>query len=102
MAVYRRSAQRALRAIVEGDVRDELYEAVNDLEADPFPPDAIELKGNPGVFRIRVGQYRVLYQVSEKQQKIVIERVSLRETAYKGYEPYVPHPTRRGGRRPAT
>jgi mRNA interferase RelE/StbE len=40
--------------------------AVDGLEKEPPVGDIKELKGKPGVFRLRVGGYRILYTVGEE------------------------------------
>lgn len=35
------------------------------LQADPKPQDCKELKGNPGIYRVDQGEYRILYTIEE-------------------------------------
>lgn len=35
------------------------------LQADPRPQDCKELKGNPGIYRVDQGEYRILYTIEE-------------------------------------
>jgi len=57
-----------------------------DLHHDPDDIPGIELRGLPGVFRARFhhGMYRMIFRISRNQRKILIERIRLREAAYKG------------------
>jgi mRNA interferase RelE/StbE len=64
----------------------EAKKAIADLAEDPFPEGSIELRGHPGLYRIRFFRdgYRIVYSVSEKQQKVVVQRVRPRGSAYHG------------------
>jgi len=46
------------------------------------------LRGNPGFFRIRFYRdaYRIVYGVSGKQRKVIIQRLRPRASAYYGLE----------------
>ncbi|MBM3775623.1 MAG: type II toxin-antitoxin system RelE/ParE family toxin [Acidobacteria bacterium] len=82
------SAQRELDVL--GDpVRREATQAIADLGEDPFPPGHIRLEGFRDRYRIRFyrDQYRIVYRVSEQQQKVVVLRIRSRGTAYGGWEP---------------
>lgn len=57
-------------------------QAVGALAEDPYPAGAIQLERN--VFRIRVGNYRVIYKVYEDERLVLIGRVVRRsESTYK-------------------
>jgi len=66
----------------------EAKKAIADLAEDPFPDESIPLRGNPGFYRIRFYRdaYRIVYSVSEKQGKVIIQRVRPRRSAYYGLE----------------
>jgi mRNA interferase RelE/StbE len=56
--------------------------AVEALSQDPRPPGAIQLQTN--IYRIRVGNYRVIYKVYDDQNLILIGRVVRRsESTYR-------------------
>jgi mRNA-degrading endonuclease RelE of RelBE toxin-antitoxin system len=83
-------AQSALREFRQLDDRAkaEAKRAIADLEEDPFPAGSIPLRGNPGFFRIRFYRdaYRIVYGVSGKQRKVIIQRLRPRASAYYGLE----------------
>ena len=63
-------------------------EAIAGIEEDPFA-NAIELDGHPGWWRVRFANaYRIVYQVSSKQRRVIIVRVRHRRDVYKGLEPF--------------
>ncbi len=74
--------KRELKRIPEAD-RARIAEAIAELRDQPRPADAIQLE--PDVYRIRVGDYRVIYKVYDEQQLILIGRVVRRgESTYRG------------------
>ena len=60
-----------------------ITDAIDKLGLDPPEGDIKELKGHPGVFRLRVGGYRILYTV-ENACCIDIFKIARRGQAYKG------------------
>ncbi|RZN44122.1 MAG: type II toxin-antitoxin system RelE/ParE family toxin [Methanophagales archaeon ANME-1-THS] len=55
---------------------------IQSLRNDPFPRGMKKLKGKGNSYRIREGKYRILYEVDQKNNTIVIYRIKLRKTAY--------------------
>jgi mRNA interferase RelE/StbE len=49
-----------------------VIESIEMLKSDPFPRRAIKLSGAEGLYRIRVGDYRVVYEVNTKAKQITI------------------------------
>ena len=60
--------------------------AVKALAEDPRPAGCRPLKGaGQGTYRVRVGDYRVVYVVREDEQVILVARVARRsESTYRG------------------
>jgi mRNA interferase RelE/StbE len=56
---------------------------IDGLAEDPRPPDAKKLKGDLG-YSLRVGVYRILYDVDDKAQTVTIYRVKHRREVYRG------------------
>jgi mRNA interferase RelE/StbE len=55
---------------------------IQSLRNDPFPRGMKKLRGEENSYRLREGKYRILYEVDQKNNTIVIYRVKLRKTAY--------------------
>jgi len=51
------------------------------LSGNPRPPGCLKLTGEEG-FRIRVGDYRVLYRVDDDSKRVYIYRIKHRKDAY--------------------
>jgi mRNA interferase RelE/StbE len=53
------------------------------LSSSPYPGGAAKLKGKESEgWRIRVGDYRILYQVSDKEHTVSVYRIKHRRDAY--------------------
>lgn len=66
----RPAAARALRKIDHQD-RGRIQGAIALLGEDPRPPGAKALRGRPG-FRVRVGDYRILYTIEDDVLLVVV------------------------------
>ncbi|MFO0416635.1 MAG: type II toxin-antitoxin system RelE family toxin [Pseudomonadota bacterium] len=56
--------------------------AVESLRENPFPNSSKKLIGSEHTFRIRVGDYRVIYIVNKQGREIEIQRVRHRRDVY--------------------
>ena len=55
---------------------------IDSLEQNPRPPDSKKLKGEAG-YSLRIGTYRVLYDIDDKNQTITIYRIKHRREVYR-------------------
>ncbi len=55
---------------------------IDRLQENPRPVDTKKLKGDLG-FSLRVGVYRILYDIDDKNQRVVVYRVKHRREAYR-------------------
>jgi mRNA interferase RelE/StbE len=60
-----------------------ITEKVTALCDAPFPSGSKKLKAQPDHFRIRVGDYRVIYRIDGKRVVIVIVRIGHRREVYR-------------------
>ena len=79
---WRKSTKKDLRKIPEVDVL-EILAAVEALAGNPFPIGSMKLSGTQDVHRIRVGKYRVIYDVMGKELVIEVIRVAHRKDVYR-------------------
>lgn len=59
-----------------------ILDAIRRLADDPFPAAAKKLKGEE-LFRIRVGVYRVLYEIHDDRLVVVVVKVGHRRNVYR-------------------
>jgi mRNA interferase RelE/StbE len=74
-------AQKDLDAF-RGRLFERLREAIGILAEEPRPPGSRKLTDADG-YRVRVGDYRILYRVDDKEKKVFIYRVRHRREVYR-------------------
>jgi mRNA interferase RelE/StbE len=79
---WRKSTKKDLRKIPEGNVL-EILQAVETLAGNPFPIGSTKLIGTLDVHRIRVGIYRVIYEVQGNELVIEVIRAGHRKDVYR-------------------
>jgi mRNA interferase RelE/StbE len=77
------SAQKALRRLDRG-ARTRIWAAIAALEENPHPLGCAKLAGHDDLWRIRSGDYRVIYQIRESEMVVLVVRVGHRREAYRG------------------
>jgi len=77
----KRSAEKELKELPT-KLHDKIVEALLLLRENPFPRNVKKLRGREG-FRIRVGNYRVLYLVDDEKKKIEVVSVGDRKEVYR-------------------
>ncbi|MFG3118665.1 type II toxin-antitoxin system RelE/ParE family toxin [Streptomyces sp. NPDC048197] len=79
------AAQRQLRAI-DRPAGMRIVAALTALGDDPYREDADvkKLAGPSGLYRLRVGNYRVAYQVEDGELIILVVKVGDRRDVYRG------------------
>lgn len=83
-AVRLRGAARKEYDKLAGDTQRRVLDALISLEQEPVPHGARVLVGElQGLHRIRVGAYRIVYQVDEQEQMVNVVRIRPRSQAYK-------------------
>jgi len=61
-----------------------ITEKLESLTRDPYPSDIRKIMGRKEkLFRIRVGNYRILYEVYEEEQTLLIINIDKRSRVYR-------------------
>jgi mRNA interferase RelE/StbE len=76
----RPAAVRALRKL-DPTLRPRIQGAIGLLADDPRPPASRPLRGRPG-YRVRVGDYRIIYTISDDVLLIVVVALGHRREVY--------------------
>ena len=73
------------RALSKLNLQDQrrIIRRVEDLAVNPRPPGVKKLAGPDALWRIRVGDYRVIYQIFDKVLVIVIVTIGHRGDVYR-------------------
>ena len=76
------AAARQLRKL-DPPARRRVQAALDLLQADPRPPAATQLVGGAGEWRVRTGDYRIVYEIEGEQVHVLVLRVGHRREIYK-------------------
>ncbi len=75
------SARKELERL-PGKVIERMFPKLEALESDPRPAGCKKLKGGRDEWRIRVGEYRVIYTIDDAKLRIGITRIRHRSEVY--------------------
>jgi mRNA interferase RelE/StbE len=76
------AARRDLKRI-EKRMQVRLVAAMNDLAENPRPDGVVKLAGDDNVWRIRVGDYRILYEIHDRKLIVLVVRLRNRRDVYR-------------------
>jgi len=79
---WKQSAKKELRKLGK-DVIPRVVLAVEALADDPHPSGSKKLRGAERTYRIRIGDYRIVYSVLENILRIEVIRVGHRKDIYR-------------------
>ena len=87
MARYRlsikQSAASELEAVGQKAGRQRLVARIEALAEDPRPPGCEKLAGHSNRYRVRQGDYRVVYSVDDAERVVLIVKVGHRREVYR-------------------
>ncbi len=76
-----RSAQKELEDL-PADAYERIRDDINALADDPRPSGCLKLTNREG-WRIRIGNYRVIYEIDDEQQIITVLHIGHRRDVYR-------------------
>ena len=81
-----RYSRRAVKFLenIPLDLRRRILEHIAELSENPFPKGCVKLGGVKNVYRLRIGDYRVLYKLFSEENVILIVKIDHRRRVYKG------------------
>ncbi len=79
--LIKRKAQKALSR-VPVDYRGKIIKAIQALRNNPFPEGCKKLTGREA-WRIRLGTYRLIYEVDQEKQDVLIILIGHRKEVYR-------------------
>ncbi len=79
--VFRKSITRDMRRIPNRDLR-RILDAIDALSEDPRPPGVEKLSGQER-YRVRKGDYRIIYEVKDDQVIVVVVKIGHRKDVYR-------------------
>lgn len=75
------AAARQLRKI-DPQARRRIQAAIELLAADPRPPSATQLVGGAGEWRVRTGDYRIIYDIHDQHLLVLVLGIGHRREIY--------------------
>jgi mRNA interferase RelE/StbE len=78
---FARSARKELEAL-DGMLVSRIFPKIEALSKAPRPPGCLKLSGEENLWRIRIGDYRVVYTIEDKRKLVDVIAVRHRREAY--------------------
>ncbi len=70
-------------AKLDGSVRARVAQKIDALAENPRPPGCKKLKGDDNLWRVRVGDYRIVFSIHDDLLLIVVIRIAHRRDVYR-------------------
>ena len=78
----KRSAAKALKKIPKAN-RKRIVEKIDSLSESPPNPDTTKMKGNNPFHKVRIGDYRIVYEIQEDVLVILVIKIGHRKDIYR-------------------
>jgi len=79
---FKHSAERDIRKVNPALISN-ILKRIETLSHNPFPRQSLKLSGTEATYRLRVGNYRVIYEVNIEKKIIVIHYIRHRREVYR-------------------
>ena len=79
-----KSAARFLLRLRDAKLKSRLDEAIESLADDPRPPGCRKLAGTSDRYRVRVGDYRIVYRIDDGKVTVLVLLIGHRREVYDG------------------
>ena len=63
--------------------RRRIADAIEELRSDPRPAGVVKLAGDENLWRIRIGDYRLVYEIHDDRLIVLVLRVAHRKDVYR-------------------
>jgi mRNA interferase RelE/StbE len=80
--IFKPSVERDLRRLPKAIV-SRVIDRAESLAANPFPPQAKRLISTEGLYRLRVADYRIVYEVNPEAGVVVVHYIRHRAEVYR-------------------
>jgi mRNA interferase RelE/StbE len=79
---FAKAAEKQFAVLQKQDLK-KIAKRIEKLASNPFPPDCKKLEGSDDIYRVRQGDYRILYSVFEKKLVVLVLKIGHRKEIYK-------------------
>ena len=76
------AAERAFHKLPK-ELRKRIIQRVEALAANPRPANSKKLKGDEDFYRVRVGDWRIVYQIEKQRLVVLVVRIGHRRDVYR-------------------
>lgn len=76
------AAKRQIKKLTKA-IQKLIVERLEELAVDPRPPGVLKMEGEEGFYRVRVGDYRIIYEIQDRVLLIVVVKVGHRGDVYR-------------------
>jgi mRNA interferase RelE/StbE len=80
--LFKSSAEKDLRPLPHSVVK-RIFKQIEALQEEPFPRQSVKLGGVERLYRIRVGDFRVVYGVDTKARQVTVHYIRHRGDVYR-------------------
>jgi mRNA interferase RelE/StbE len=77
-----KDAARALNDL-DKPIRRRVQARIDRLADEPRPPEVVAMKSMPGCLRVKVGPYRIIYQVHDHRLTVLVIQIGHRREIYR-------------------
>ena len=76
-----KAVQKQLNLLPQ-ELKQRIVATLTRLQEEPRPVNSLQMKGSQG-YRVRVGDYRVLYDINDKEEIVTLRRIGHRREIYR-------------------
>jgi len=80
--IFKPSVEKDLRSLPQSVVA-RIFKHVEALKDAPFPRQSIKLAGAEQLYRVRIGNYRLIYGVDKDNKQVIVHYVRHRRDVYR-------------------
>ena len=80
--IITKSIQKQL-ANLPNNIQERVYEKIAQLAEEPRPDGVVKLKGYDNEYRIRIGDYRLVYEIRDEQLIVLLVQCKHHRDVYK-------------------
>lgn len=65
------------------EIRGRIVRKLKALEDDPRPPGVVKMAGPEDVYRVRAGDWRIVYAIRDRELVVIVIRIGHRREVYR-------------------
>ena len=78
-----KQARKFLLSVMDARLRSRLEAEIDALKENPIATGAKKLKGADALYRVRMGDYRIIYEVNQGQLRVLVVKIGDRKEVYR-------------------